>query len=285
MDMFSRLRKLDSSLQRGIDNGFARVFGGAVVPAELEEALKGEAEGGLVYGPQASIYAPDHYSVFLSGKDEAKLKEQSPDLAFDMADRLSRYIRNSNWNVYQRVVVKIVVDEGLHSGQLKIRSAVSQPETIQQPAALQHNERAWSEIPGQGYSAPHSASDYAEFAEVPEPEDSDPHQATAQTQAVSVVPTVILLLQDGSSRSYTVHEGSNIIGRGNQVDFRLPDTGVSRRHAEIIWDGAEAVLVDLHSTNGTTVNDTPIDNWLLADGDVICMGHSYIEVRIHNPAF
>ena len=40
------------------------------------------------------------------------------------------------------------------------------------------------------------------------------------------------------------------------------------------------MLVDLQSTNGTTVNDTPIDNWLLADGDVITMGHSHVEVRI-----
>lgn len=91
-----------------------------------------------------------------------------------------------------------------------------------------------------------------------------------------------MLLQDGSSRTYYVNEGSNIIGRGNDVDFRLPDTGVSRKHAEIIWNGQDAILVDLQSTNGTTVNDTPIENWLLADGDVITVGHSHIEVRIVN---
>ena len=93
-------------------------------------------------------------------------------------------------------------------------------------------------------------------------------------------PTVSLLLQDGSSRTYLVHEGSNILGRSNDSDFRLPDTGVSRQHAEITWDGEVAVLVDLQSTNGTTVNDEPVDNWMLADGDVITLGHSNIEVRI-----
>lgn len=93
-------------------------------------------------------------------------------------------------------------------------------------------------------------------------------------------PSVNLLLQDGSSRTYQVHEGSNIIGRSTDADLRLPDTGVSRQHAEITWNGQDAVLVDLQSTNGTTVNDTPIENWLLADGDVITMGHSHIEVRI-----
>ena len=103
----------------------------------------------------------------------------------------------------------------------------------------------------------------------------DDHPAP-QTQG----PAVNLMLQDGSSRVYHVQEGSNIIGRSNDADLRLPDTGVSRQHAEITWNGEDAVLVDLQSTNGTTVNDTPIDNWLLADGDVITMGHSHVEVRI-----
>ena len=92
--------------------------------------------------------------------------------------------------------------------------------------------------------------------------------------------TVSLLLQDGSSRTYMVQEGSNVLGRSNDADFRLPDTGVSRQHAEVTWDGRDAILVDLRSTNGTTVNDTPVENWLLADGDVITIGHSHIEVRI-----
>src|SRR5699024_12123804 len=87
---------------------------------------------------------------------------------------------------------------------------------------------------------------------------------------------VNLLLQDGSSRTYHVQEGSNIIGRSNDAHLRMPDTGVSRQHAEITWDGQDAVLADLQSTNGTTVNETPIENWLLADGDIITMGHSQI---------
>ena len=106
---------------------------------------------------------------------------------------------------------------------------------------------------------------------------SEPTTETPQQAGES---TVSLLLQDGSSRTYLVHEGSNILGRSNDSDFRLPDTGVSRQHAEITWDGQVAVLVDLQSTNGTTVNDEPVENWMLADGDVITLGHSNIEVRI-----
>ena len=72
--------------------------------------------------------------------------------------------------------------------------------------------------------------------------------------------TVTLHLQDGSDRTYVLSLGSNTVGRGNQVDFRLPDTGVSRRHGDITWDGFDAVYTDLHSTNGTTVNGLPVNN-------------------------
>ncbi|MDK8896306.1 FHA domain-containing protein, partial [Corynebacterium sp. MSK006] len=114
-----------------------------------------------------------------------------------------------------------------------------------------------------------------------EPTDSAARSEPAQPAAATA--TVSLLLQDGSSRTYHVHEGSNILGRSTTADFRLPDTGVSREHAELSWNGHDAVLTDLKSTNGTTVNDTPVDNWLLDDGDVITMGHSRIEVRIVRP--
>ena len=57
--------------------------------------------------------------------------------------------------------------------------------------------------------------------------------------------------------------------------------GVSRRHLEIRWDGQVALLADLNSTNGTTVNNAPVQEWQLADGDVIRLGHSEIIVRVH----
>ena len=93
--------------------------------------------------------------------------------------------------------------------------------------------------------------------------------------------TVTLQLDDGSGRTYQLREGANVIGRGQDAQFRLPDTGVSRRHLEIRWDGQTALLADLNSTNGTTVNNAPVQEWQLADGDVIRLGHSEIIVRVH----
>lgn len=97
----------------------------------------------------------------------------------------------------------------------------------------------------------------------------------AQAQALAVT----LFLEDGSQRAYRLKDGSNVIGRGQEAEFRLPDTGVSRRHVEVFWDGQTAFLRDLGSTNGTLVNGHPVQDWQLADGDVIRAGNSEITVQ------
>jgi hypothetical protein len=92
--------------------------------------------------------------------------------------------------------------------------------------------------------------------------------------------TASVSMDDGSGRSYQLTDGTHVIGRGQDSAFRLPDTGVSRRHFEISWDGHQATLTDLGSTNGTTVNGNPVHQpYPLNDGDVIRVGHSSLVFR------
>ena len=60
---------------------------------------------------------------------------------------------------------------------------------------------------------------------------------------------VRLVSNDG--RTYPLSIGSTVIGRGDQANLRLPDVGISRRHARLDFDGGQVVLTDLGSTNGT----------------------------------
>ena len=55
--------------------------------------------------------------------------------------------------------------------------------------------------------------------------------------------------------------------------------GASRRHAEIRRDGADFVIVDLGSTNGTLVNDQQVAEATLEDGDRITIGRTVLEFR------
>ena len=70
-----------------------------------------------------------------------------------------------------------------------------------------------------------------------------------------------------------------LIGRGTEADIRLPDTGVSRKHVDVVLEGGVATAEDLGSTNGTLVNGRRISRQALSDGDVIRIGHSVLVYR------
>jgi hypothetical protein len=67
-----------------------------------------------------------------------------------------------------------------------------------------------------------------------------------------------------------------VIGRGSTAGLRLDDTGVSRQHAEVRREGDDVILVDLGSTNGSTVNGRHVERVRLTPGDRIELGRSVL---------
>ncbi len=63
------------------------------------------------------------------------------------------------------------------------------------------------------------------------------------------------------------------------LDVRLEDGWVSSRHARITREGGRLRLEDLGSTNGTFVNGVPQRSALLAEGDLIELGHTFFLFR------
>jgi pSer/pThr/pTyr-binding forkhead associated (FHA) protein len=67
-------------------------------------------------------------------------------------------------------------------------------------------------------------------------------------------------------------KASLTFGRSPEADISLPNTKVSRLHAEIkSWDG-DYVVKDLKSRNGTFVNGTRVEVSTLKVGDIIRVG-------------
>jgi hypothetical protein len=73
--------------------------------------------------------------------------------------------------------------------------------------------------------------------------------------------------------------GTVVLGRGAEADLMLPDTGVSRRHAELRVVEDRVELHDLGSTNGTRVNGQRVQAVTLTDGDRISVGSSELVYR------
>jgi len=81
---------------------------------------------------------------------------------------------------------------------------------------------------------------------------------------------------DGTS--YALTRPTNVIGRGTDVDIRIDDPGVSRRHVEIIT-APTSLVRDLGSTNGTLLNGRRVAESALVDGDELQIGTIQMQFR------
>ncbi len=63
------------------------------------------------------------------------------------------------------------------------------------------------------------------------------------------------------------------VGRMPDCDLVIDDPSVSKHHARIVWDGQDAFVEDLKSSNGTRVNAEELHlKMAVRDGDTISFG-------------
>lgn len=67
------------------------------------------------------------------------------------------------------------------------------------------------------------------------------------------------------------------IGRGAESGLQLNEPSVSRKHCEITHDGERYRIRDLGATNRTYLNDQPIIEAWLADGDHVTVGQTILK--------
>jgi pSer/pThr/pTyr-binding forkhead associated (FHA) protein len=85
---------------------------------------------------------------------------------------------------------------------------------------------------------------------------------------------LVLYQQDIKIQDYVLVTGSYIIGRSDRADIWLNDRWVSRKHCQLdLQEGAIRVR-DLGSTHGTFVNDKPVVEANLSQGDTLRIGLS-----------
>src|SRR5690242_10790547 len=80
---------------------------------------------------------------------------------------------------------------------------------------------------------------------------------------------LVVILGAEIGKRITLHERDLVLGRSSGADVQLDIDNVSRSHASIVRSAHGWVLRDLDSTNGTFVNELPIRERLLRDGDQI----------------
>jgi len=111
----------------------------------------------------------------------------------------------------------------------------------------------------------------------------DPNLGSGITCTVSTVPGDLRpwARLTGSDGIFELRFNRLLVGRSEASDVRISQSSVSRNHARFWRDGSGVWVEDLHSSNGTSVNGTPITKTtLVADGSVVSFGPSAYTLRL-----
>src|SRR3954469_18296118 len=112
----------------------------------------------------------------------------------------------------------------------------------------------------------------------------NPFDDTTRTVESEVTPSeptpqsayLIVLAGSGAGDMHKIDKDQTIMGRGDKVDIRLVDEGISREHAQVVREEGKIVLADMGSTNGTFCNGARVTRQPLSDGDKILLGSTTI---------
>ncbi len=272
----SVLQRFEKRLEGLVEGAFAKVFKGVVHPVEIASAMQREAEAHKAILAGGRTLVPNRYVIDLSQYDHGRLAPYAAALAQELAQAQAEYIGEHGWTVYGDVIVEVERGDGLDTGMFRVTAEVFTGEEQQAPAGAPGYgppQGAPGMPPaGPGYGPPPG--------DVPVSPAGPGPQFGAPAQAPPGQPGGNIRLVSADGRVYSVAIGSTTMGRGEQATMRLPDVGISRRHARLDFDGSQVVLTDLGSTNGTLVNGQRITAVALNPGDVIQIGTTTLTFRV-----
>jgi hypothetical protein len=97
----------------------------------------------------------------------------------------------------------------------------------------------------------------------------------AQVANVSWVPAL-----DIAGKRYLLAKEKTTVGRDAVADIQVNDAGLSRTHFAINWDGSNASVEDLGSTNGTSVAGREVTLQSIAADTIIKAGRTEFVFRV-----
>jgi DNA-binding NtrC family response regulator len=97
----------------------------------------------------------------------------------------------------------------------------------------------------------------------------------------------VLAVVDGpdAGQAFTIDASASrvLLGQSPACSLRLRDPEVSRRHVALVVTGTSLQILDLGSTNGTTVNGVAVKEAQLTGGEAIRIGSTVLTVRREAP--
>ena len=247
------LRNIESKIEGLFEGVFGRAFRTNVQPIELARKLVKEMDDHRNVSV-SRVYVPNEYTIYLSPKDRKQFAGYEASLIGELSEYIAEHARRERYALLSDPVVLVTTDDDLAVGEFGIATRLVADESSAEspPAELDVEQPAHTMI----YRAP--------TAPVVDTPPSPPEPAR------EVVTLTI------AGKRHEITEPSVVVGRSREADIRISDVNSSRRHAELRQEGETFWIVDLDSTNGTSVNGKRVDRQRLRDGDRIEIGTTEI---------
>ena len=240
----NRLDRFESFFQRVMEDSVGRIFRTPVQPAEIGRRLERSMESNQVISVEGVI-VPNDYEVILNPLDMVVFADFVSALCRQMEDWLADLATERGYGFVDHVRVQIRGDANIGRRTIFVDSRVIE---------LPDFDRA--------------RDDELQRTEV-----------MRVIEETGNIPPRMMKFVDGpiAGDAIILRRETLSIGRALDNDVVIDSAEVSRHHARIEYRGPSFCIVDLGSTNGTSVNGSSIQTHELAYGDRVTMGNVVFE--------
>jgi hypothetical protein len=259
------LERFEEFVERLMEGSFARLFRSPIQPAEVAKRLEREMEA----HPTISVgrtYVPNQYEVELNPEDFAEFEPFRHSLEHNMAEFISDLAAERGYSLVSRPRVTLKASDDTPKRSIEVTAQLSDEPSVSTLASLA------------GAEAGTRKSDAAEITierthAMPQVARNKGTTGTASRTGTATPPASLQpLTGDMAGRAFNISKTLLSIGRGLDNDLVIDDARVSRHHAQVTFRHGHYLLRDLRSTNGTFVNNQPVEAVVLASGDLISIG-------------
>jgi len=257
MDLLGRLER---ALEDAVEGMFSRAFRTQLQPIEIAKRLTREVETHRAVSVSAT-YVPNVYQVHLAPETYQSFQPISGRLLAELEQYLREFTTERHYQLVGPITVRMVEEPGTKSSEMSITSSndvQATPSSTPTPSIL----RSYPEPPKTSRVTQHGAS-----------------EMDATRLITATPPTALEIVEgEGTGKSIPLADGLSF-GRGLTNTQAFTDLGMSRNHAEVVWEEESWVLHDRGSTNGTYVNNRQITAHPLQIGERVKMGNVVMVVK------
>ncbi|MDO8672225.1 MAG: DUF3662 and FHA domain-containing protein [Dehalococcoidia bacterium] len=263
------LFRFERFVEQFVEGGFTRLLRSQLQPVEIAKRLARAMEDSQVISAGGRVIVANRYEILLSPQDFVLFEPYKATLERELAEYAVAVVKERRLFLANRAVVVLSSSSSAMPKRPLIRASKADVGAPGISANPQEDRAALDE----------------DLLAPPQPDGAQGMDRTTVLK-LDVTPRVTgtrgcLQLRGGPDLAgIPINRSPFTIGRGLDNDLVLEDKRISRHHARIEDINARLLLVDLQSTNGTTVNGDGVSKCLLANGDVVSLGGLELVVAL-----